>query len=266
MGSARDNSIGRRAVETLSSLRRVHDRRAESKRRADELVDAYFDRELKPEDTRLFFESIQSNDNARRRFESTQRALDSLRTPVDAPDLSQSILAEVGRRRGWLPSRLRRYVTFGRVSIAACFLLMLTGAFIVERESPGALQLEEPEAPLTHLVQASRDEAAMGLNQFTSALESVRQSQSADAVQESESRAYTFCPVDEGERRRATIVAVDPPNKKSCGERVRVRVLMTGYWREGEAPSTLRLMMPQRDGESTIRGSIAPASLQGIDD
>lgn len=273
MGRLSDNSIGRRAIETLSSLRRDSERRTADDRRPEDLVDAYFDGELAPDESRAFFEAIRSDDSARRDYEATQEALDALRAPVDAPDLSASILAEVGRRRGWLPTRLRQYVTFGRVSIAACLLLLLTGAFLVERESPGALTLSEPDAPLANLVETGRSEASVGFRQVSSAIESLRSGQAARPA-DRDTAEFTFS-ANASERRRSSIAGLDraasyPPlvdhRNDDASKRCDFRGSIRGALRGGDAMVTIRVMMPAPAGDRSAREAEAPAALRCIDD
>ncbi|TVQ33679.1 MAG: hypothetical protein EA376_01485 [Phycisphaeraceae bacterium] len=142
---------------------------------ADALIDAYLDRELPPERSAELFKTLRSNRQAADRFDSMQKLVDDLRRPVEAPDLTASILSEVGRRRGWLPEPMRRAVTFGRLSAAACFLLLLGGLFVVDRIAPDSTPFPTGPEPITNLVSTGRAEAAAGIQNFAGVFDTLRE-------------------------------------------------------------------------------------------
>ncbi len=140
----------------------------------DALVDAVLDREV-PEGERERVESvIRENRMASERLDGTREALDTIRTPVRAPDLSASILDEVERRRGWLDRPTMRIVTVGRLAMAASFLLLITAAFVTERVAPEAVRLSETPAPVTQLLETSQAEATSSLRNVASVIDSLR--------------------------------------------------------------------------------------------
>jgi hypothetical protein len=167
--------VGERARSTLARLR---DRRAErrvSGRTDREAIDAFFDRELAPDEAAALFRAISRDEQAAAHVQQTQRALDALRTPVKAPDLSQSILAEVGRRRGgWLTGTTRRVVTLGRFAVAASLLLIVTGGFVADRLSPGALDMGDSQTPLASLVEESRESASRSIERVRASIAEVQ--------------------------------------------------------------------------------------------
>jgi len=100
------------------------------------LIDAYFDRDLPAEEKPRLARLVASNAGAAMLFAGMQSAIDAMRQPVDTPDLSGAILDEVGRRRGWLGSRLQRFVSVGRLALAASLLLGLGMTLAVQRLAP----------------------------------------------------------------------------------------------------------------------------------
>ena len=98
MTGGRERGLAHRAA----SLFRLRGASADAGSRAappEELVDAFFDRELAPDETRSLFQALRAAPAARDEFDRTQDMLDGLRRPVAGPDFTASVLAEVGRRR-----------------------------------------------------------------------------------------------------------------------------------------------------------------------
>jgi len=132
----------------------------------DEAVDALLDREIAPAELPEALALIAGDPEASARLEAMRSMFDELRAPVEAPDLSDRILGDVGRRRRWLTPGLQRVVTVGRVAIAACVLAAIGATLAVERANPNAAIFGGPEpTPLTSVVDATRHEASIGLRQ-----------------------------------------------------------------------------------------------------
>lgn len=69
------------------------------------------------------------------------------------PDLADSVLAEVDRRRGFVSGRVRRAMPWVRGSIAACLLMGLLGVTVAQLRY-GIFRLHEAPAPLTEVSTA----------------------------------------------------------------------------------------------------------------
>ncbi|MBL0920556.1 MAG: hypothetical protein IBJ10_00325 [Phycisphaerales bacterium] len=151
-----------------------------SERVPDELIDAFFDGDLDDSGKRSLFDGLRNDPVAAERFARTMFVVESMRRPVEtscelpAPDFTGSVLAEIDRRRRWMPARARRFVAFGRFAAAASLLLILGGAFVVRRANPDAVMLAERPAPLTHVMEVSRLEATQSFRGMASALEPIR--------------------------------------------------------------------------------------------
>lgn len=126
----------------------------------DELVDRFFDRELDEGSREKFFKMIRGDLSRCAEVAKTQRIVSMLREPVEAPDLTEAILGEVRRRRGFLPARLRRMVKAGRLAVAASLLLGILGIALANRYAPGVFRLTPRAAPISGVIKSSTSELA----------------------------------------------------------------------------------------------------------
>ena len=98
----------------------------------------------------------------RESFRSEMRGrLGSIHAANDAPDLSDAILNEVGRRRDWLSGADRRAIRFGRWGVVAVALLALGGALVAQRVAPveTVIPAAAPERPIAEFVRTVSSEA-----------------------------------------------------------------------------------------------------------
>jgi hypothetical protein len=148
--------------------------KAESQRIPDELVDAFFDRELDEGSREKFFGMLRGDLSRCAEVARTQRMISVLREPVEGPDLTAAIMGQVSRRRGFLPERLRRMVKAGRLAAAACVLLALLGVAVVHRLAPEAVELTERPRPVTQVVTSGAQEATAGVQNLAEAVGAVK--------------------------------------------------------------------------------------------
>ncbi len=139
----------------------------------EELLNAYFDRELPPEEEAALARLLEQDARAARFFGESESAIDALRSPVKAPDLSSRILTEVGRRRGWLGARLQRFVAVGRVAIAACLLLALAVTLTAKRFAPDAAIFPQGPSTITDVAQCAADDTKCSMSDFLAAFDQV---------------------------------------------------------------------------------------------
>lgn len=142
-------------------------------RKLEELIDAYFDRELPPEEEASLAHLLQRDAGAAMLFGESEAAIDALRLPVNSPDLSGRILTEVGRRRGWLGARLQRFVAVGRVAVAACLLLALAVTLTAKRFSPDAAVFPQSPTPIADVARCAADDTSCSVDDFLAALDQV---------------------------------------------------------------------------------------------
>lgn len=142
-------------------------------RSCDDLIEAHFDRELSSQ-LQMELDRLLRRDPAMAlRFAQMKSASEALREPVGAPDNTDAILAEVGHRRGWIGARLQRFVSIGRLAIAASFLLTIAAALAAKRFAPDAAIFPSEPTPLADVADYAADEANCGVNDFLAAVNSL---------------------------------------------------------------------------------------------
>lgn len=134
------------------------DGRQPDRRSYEEWVDELLDRRADDPESRAIFDRLRADLDACRELASLKRATDALRhTPV-APDLTSDILYCVDRRRRFLPARVRRMVTVGRVAVAAGVIFAIGVTAIARRHAPELAFTPEP-SHLSTLVSSGTSEA-----------------------------------------------------------------------------------------------------------
>jgi hypothetical protein len=141
---------------------------------SDDLVNAFFDRELTEGASDEFFSKLRSNLPRCAEVARTQRAISLLREPIEAPDVSGRVLATLASRRRFLPERLRRMVTAGRLLAAGIALAAVAGIAVVDRVAPGFLRLTQSPQPVTDVVTRTAEEARHSAAQLASAMNGLR--------------------------------------------------------------------------------------------
>jgi hypothetical protein len=121
----------------------------------DELIDSLLDGALTHEDSRAAYETLRQDPAACEDLARTRYAIARLSTPVDAPDLTHAILGRVQRRRHFIPARMQRMVTAGRVAVAAGAVVTIGLASFVQRAAPNVRIAEDREAPVSRVVASS---------------------------------------------------------------------------------------------------------------
>lgn len=144
-------------------------RRRDPGRIPDRLVDAYFDRELDEGSRDRLLGAMLGDPDRAEELAGIRRAINRLREPVAAPDLTERVLARVGRRRGFLSRRVRRLVRGGRLTAVACLLAVVLGVVVIERIAPGALRLTPRSRPISAVVEAGRADAERSVRLLTGA-------------------------------------------------------------------------------------------------
>jgi hypothetical protein len=140
----------------------------------DELVDAFFDRELDEGSREKFFTMLRGDLDQCAKVARTQRMISSLREPIEAPDLTASIMGSIARRRAFLPPRLRRIVTASRFAVAAGLLLGILTIAVIHRMAPETVTLTELPRPVSRVVSSSAQEATAGVQQLQGAMDAMK--------------------------------------------------------------------------------------------
>ncbi len=151
----------------------------------DDLFEAYFNRELSSQ-LQMELDSLLERDAvAAQIFSEMKLASEALRAPIDAPDNTLAILTEVGHRRGWLGARLQRFVSVGRLAIAATFLLTITAALAAKRFAPDAAIFPAQATPLANVADSAADDTNCGVSDFMEAVNSLGASSKLTRVSKS---------------------------------------------------------------------------------
>jgi len=135
-----------------------------------DLVDAFFDRELDEGSRERFFRMLRSDLETCAQVARTQRMLSQLRENVDSPDLTGRIMGELSARQRFLPARLRTMVKAGRLGIAACLLLGVLGVAAAHRYNPGMFRLASEPTPVGDVIASGKNEAAAGVQGIADAI------------------------------------------------------------------------------------------------
>lgn len=133
---------------------------------SEDLVDSFFDRELNEGARDQFFKRLRSELPRCAEVAKTQRMISMLREPTEQRDVSARVLSELSRRKRFLPERLRRMVTTGRLMAAGVALAFVLGVAIVDREAPGFFRLTPQPKPVSGLVNSSAADARLGMQQI----------------------------------------------------------------------------------------------------
>jgi len=141
----------------------------------EELVDAFFDRALDEGSREKFFGMLRADLSRCAEVAKTQRMISILREPVEAPDLSDRIMARVAGQRGFLSARVRRMVTTGRLAAAAFVLVAVLGLAVVRRVSPDAFRLIAEARPLSDVIESGKTDAASGVMATVVSIQTARE-------------------------------------------------------------------------------------------
>lgn len=137
---------------------------------SDDVVDAFFDRELTEGARDQLFARLRADLPRCAEVAQTQRMVSMLREPVEGPDVSGRVLGELSRRRRFLPARLRKVVTTGRlVGVGVGLAAVLTIA-VIDRMSPGTLRVTDEPRPVSGVVASSAEEMKRGMSQLAGAV------------------------------------------------------------------------------------------------
>ena len=120
----------------------------------ESLIDAAMDGELDPQIQKEIGSALQYDPIRRQEFHDTRDAINALRMPIDAPDLSDRVLARAHRHRRFIPRKLRQQVRAGRVAMAALLLTTMLGVATLQRAYPRLTTLGAQPTPVANIESA----------------------------------------------------------------------------------------------------------------
>ncbi|MCW5776147.1 MAG: sigma-70 family RNA polymerase sigma factor [Phycisphaeraceae bacterium] len=175
-------SLGTRCRSGRGGMALTEDRPQPDRRSHDEWVDELLDRRADDPEARAMFDRLRTDLDACRELASLKRAADALRRSPSAPDLTADILRGVDRRRRFLPSRLRRMVTLGRVAVAAGVVFAIGVTSLARRHVPELAFTPEP-THLSTLVSSGTAEARQCAKTMVAAVGTIRDDLTAPVTQ-----------------------------------------------------------------------------------
>ena len=135
-----------------------------------EELDRLFDREMPADERRRLSSRLRREPDRLDEVIDTRRAINSLRAPLKSPDLTDAVLGQVSKRRGFLSANLRRRVRTGRWAVAAMFVLSLGVVALAHRALPGRLDLTPGPTPVSDLSDAVRKDSLESQLRFRDAV------------------------------------------------------------------------------------------------
>lgn len=145
------------------------------------MVDALLDGDLSAQESREALQLIREDAVACEDLARTRIAIHQLREPIDTPDLSIAILDRVHARRRFLPLQSRRFITAGRVGIAAGLVGAIGIASLVQRHVPEVRLNAEP-TPVAKLVEAAAPKPGLGTELADQTIETIKASLGSTAT------------------------------------------------------------------------------------
>jgi len=133
----------------------------------DSLIDAVIDGEVDDRARREILSAARRHPQQRRELIETSNLLEALRAPVPGPDLSGAVVAEVHRRRRYIPARVQRVVTRSRMAVAASVLLALMCYVGASRAWPDAAVFNTSPAPIARVADSVASDAQRAMTTVT---------------------------------------------------------------------------------------------------
>ncbi len=133
-------------------------------------LDRFFDGDMDASEERRMLSDARRVDGAFEELAKTRRAIELLHDPVEAPDMTQSILGQVHARRAFLPPRWRRMVSAGRLAAAVALLTGIGAVAMVQRHWPEATSFTHEARLISAVVQSGQSEASLGVRRLVADL------------------------------------------------------------------------------------------------
>ncbi|MBC7834475.1 MAG: hypothetical protein H7Y88_05155 [Phycisphaerales bacterium] len=105
-----------------------------------------------------------------------------MRGPLEAPDLTDSILAQVDERKPFTSRSMRRLVMLSRAGVVGSAAIVLLGAALINRFVPQS-NLTPGPAPLSEVVQTAQTQCVAGIENIKSKFETVTRVRPVIAVE-----------------------------------------------------------------------------------
>jgi len=137
----------------------------------ERLLDAHADGALTDAARRALEQELARSPERQAAFERAERLHLAMRQPIEAPDLTASILGQLEDRGIILPSRKRRVLYWSRIAAGVALAAGVVGLVLQERHAPGSTPIaSESPAPVSSMVEASRSAVDTGASQVRQAV------------------------------------------------------------------------------------------------
>ncbi len=131
-------------------------------------IDQMLDGQLNHQQMRAAYDEIRACPDARNELASLRLTVAQLRSPVEHPDLTESILYRVNARQRFLPRRAQRFVWLSRLAVAAGLVVAVGLTALTQRTHPELLAPSSSVRstgqhavanPVTNVVQSAAEAA-----------------------------------------------------------------------------------------------------------
>lgn len=131
---------------------------------ARDLLDAYFDGELDRAGKGRLHEALREDPVLAEEFSRTSEAVSMLRQSASNNaleiDLTERVMTQSERYRGYLSKRGRRFVLAGRSAVAMAAMVIVAGIVVWIRLTPPEMRLAASERPIGTLLESGNADAA----------------------------------------------------------------------------------------------------------
>ena len=124
----------------------------------ESLIDSVLDGSVDSRTRREVARALRHDPRRRRDVNETIEALSALRGPVECPDLSGGVLAELDRKHRFLSPKARRFVRRARLSGALVLLAGLLAVAGVQRAAPRLASVAPQPTPILDVANAVQTE------------------------------------------------------------------------------------------------------------
>lgn len=218
----------------------------------ESLIDSVLDGSVDSRTQREVARALRHDPRRRRDVDETIEALSALRGPIECPDLSNGVLAELDRKHRFLSPKARRFVRRARLSGALVLLAGLLVVAGVQRAAPRLASVAPQPTPVLDVANAVQSETAQAADRVR---ESVRVMQASMGPLSGSLEAP-------GARLRVRDDVVFNPDAPT-EHRYRVLTMDGGRLVLVEYPSSTRLVATSRGG---FVSSISAGTVGGSDD
>jgi len=122
----------------------------------EDRIDELLDGDLSHTQMRRAYDEICACPDARNELASLRMTVARLHTPIQTPDLTESILNQVGLRRRFLRRDSRRFVMLGKAAVAAGVVVTVALTALTQHAHPELSPTKNTPAPVSQIVESAQ--------------------------------------------------------------------------------------------------------------